>query len=53
MPLLRLISVKVITSLNVTVLSSQYDECLQSDCIIKNPCSEMKGKKRIHHGCEG
>ena len=29
--------------------------CNQSDCIIKNPLSELKGmaRKRIYHGCEG
>ena len=43
MPSLRLMSLNVMMLLNAKVMSSQYGVSNESDCIIKNPRSEMKG----------
>ena len=52
---LRLASVNLMTSLYVTLnCHNMADVCNRSDCIFKNPHSEMKGmQEKIHHWCEG
>ena len=55
-PSLRLTSLYLITSLNVTILSTQYGRRLQSKWLrYQKPAfrNERYARKRIHHGCEG
>ena len=55
-PSLWLMSLNVMTSLNVMVLSSQYGRCLQSQGLHYQKHTfrnERYARKRIYHGCEG
>ena len=51
---LRCMSLNIMTSLNATIISSQYDFSNRSDCIIKKSMfrNERCARKRTCHGCE-